>query len=252
MTENHQSVETLASNIDLSETDELDKNICEADLNESEPLLEHQEVEETFKENVDSVIDANCSVDEVLLQLDDKPVLLDVSNEIENEDIDDDEDEDEIEHEQEPENDNEIENEGSSDESGEEDYSESDEDDEVLMARANLYASSPRIKQLPPKPAAIMNDEPIPLSSDDEDDNDNTNESEKHWKKTGNADNEDNDNDSSDFSVDNNPIISEDEGEVNLNVYHEKNARRFNNLNLRIRKKCIKKSLKLYDALNAF
>ncbi|CAO1339910.1 unnamed protein product [Diamesa tonsa] len=240
-TENQQSGETLASNIDLSETDELDKNISETDLNESEPLLEQQLIEETFKENMHSQIDAHCSVDEVLLQLDDKPELLDVSNEIENEDIDDD---DEIEPEQEAENDNER----SSDESAEEDYSESDEDDEVLMARANLYASSPRIKQQPPKPAAIMNDEPIPLSSDDEDDNDNTNESEKHWKRTGNADNEDNDNDSSDFSVDNNPIISEDEqsldGGVNLDEYHQKNARRFNNLNLRIRKKCIKKSLK--------
>lgn len=217
----------------------MDKNISETDLNESEPLLEQQLIEETFKENMHSQIDAHCSVDEVLLQLDDKPELLDVSNE----DIDDD---DEIEPEQEAENDNER----SSDDSAEEDYSESDEDDEVLMARANLYASSPRIKQQPPKPAAIMNDEPIPLSSDDEDDNDNTNESEKHWKRTGNADNEDNDNDSSDFSVDNNPIISEDEqsndGGVNLDEYHQKNARRFNNLNLRIRKKCIKKSLKLY------
>lgn len=228
----------------------MDKNISETDLNESEPLLEHQVIEETFKENINIQIDAHCSVDEVLLQLDDKPELLDVSNEIENEDI---EDEDEMEPEQEAENDNER----SSDDSVEEDYSESDEDDEELMARANLYASSPRMKQQPPKPAAIMNDEPIPLSSDDEDDNDNdnTNESEKHWKKTGNADNEDNDNDSSDFSVDNNPIISEDEqsndGQVNLDVYHENNVKRFNNLNLRIRKKCIKKSLKLYVANNA-
>lgn len=237
----------------------MDKNISEADLNDSELIVEHPKVpvKESLEENMDTEIDANCSVDEVLLQLDDKPESLDVSNEIENEDIDDDDNDDENEPDQEPENDNDIENEGSSDESGDEDYSESDEDDNIMMARANLYASSPRIKQeQPPKPAAIMNDEPIPLSSDDEDDNENTNESEKHWKKTGNTDNVDSENDSSDFSVDNNPIISEDEQsierEANLNEYHDKNARRLNNMNLRIRKKCIKKSLKLYVANNAF